>query len=259
VAKVPAMNAFDRRSSILDYIQKHRRASTRQLSEIFKVSEVTIRNDLENLEQNGWLARRHGGAEISLQTVAEQPFDLRTSQHRDEKVEIAQSAARLIQSGDQVILDSSTSAYQLALQLVNHRDLIVITNNLQAASTLTRNPGIEVIFVGGLLRNETGSAVGLLAEEMLSKLHARRGFFGTAGLTLDRGLTDADIREVQVKRSMISAVDEVNVLLDSSKFGQHALLTFANLSQVNNLYTNNGIPEKYTQICRELGINLTII
>lgn len=254
------MKSFDRRSEIVRYLQQNQRASTYTLSQHLGVSEVTIRHDLTELAQQGWLSRVHGGAEIAPKLQLEQPFEVRQRLHLDKKVHIAATAAaRLIQPGDTLILDSSTTAFQLALQLKSVANLRVVTNNLHVIAALSPCSNIEVIMIGGVVRDETASVVGPLAEEMIAHLHAHKGFFGAAGLTPERGLTDADIREVQVKRAMVKAADQVNVLLDASKFGQQAFLTFAPLSDVDHIITDENIPAEYRSICREFGINLTVV
>lgn len=255
-------SAFDRRTALLTFLHENQRASTRQLSEHFGVSEVTIRTDLATLQASGYVVRRHGGAELarSLQWLQpEQTFELRRMLHAEEKAGIARAAAAAVGPGDHIVLDASSTAYQLALELRDRRDLTVVTNNLQAAVALAPNSAIEVILIGGLVRGDNWSVVGFLAEELLDHLHARRGFFGAAGLTPERGLTDADVREVQLKRAMIAAVDEVHVLLDASKFGRDALLTFAGLDEVDHLITETGIPEPYAELCRQHNIQLTTV
>jgi DeoR/GlpR family transcriptional regulator of sugar metabolism len=251
------MKAFDRRSAILENLQTQPRVSTEELSHLFEVSQVTIRKDLEILARSGWIIRRRGGAELPAQ-IAEQPFEFRTNLQRKEKDEIAKAASNLIHSGDQVILDGSTTSYQLALYLSGKRNITVITNNFHTAAALLNEAGIEILLVGGSMRSNTASTVGLMGIEMLKNLHAQKGFFSAAGFSLDHGLTDADIREVEIKRAMVAAVEEVNVLLDSSKFGKQALLPFAELDQVNNLVTDDRIPKKYALFCREIGIDIMI-
>ncbi len=252
------LTAFDRRTAILDYLEQHRRASTRQLSDLFGVSEVTIRSDLATLEESGHLSRQHGGAERPKPEQVEQPFELRRAQHPREKIEIARAAAATIEPGDTVILDASSTAFQLALMLKDRRNLTVVTNNVQTAAALAGSPSLEIILIGGLVRKDNWSVVGALAEEMLGKLHVTRGFFGAAGLTLDRGLTDADMREVQIKRAMIAATRHVTVLLDASKFGQQSFLTFASLADVDHLVTD-AIPEAYREVCRLNEICVTVV
>lgn len=253
------MDTFDRRSEIIRHLQQRQRASTRTLSDLFQVSEVTIRHDLTNLEQQGWLTRVHGGAEIAPPLQGEQSFALRQTLHAAEKINIAQAAARLVQSGDTIILDSSTTAFQLALQLTETTDLRVMTNNLHVVAMLSTCAGIEVVLLGGLVRHETASVVGPPAEEMLAWFNADKAFFGAAGLTSERGLVDADLREAQVKRAMVKAAGQVNVLLDSSKFGQRAFATFASLAEVDQLFTDEKISAEYLAACQDAGISLTVV
>jgi len=254
-----SLSAFDRRSAILIHLRQQGRASTRQLSDLFGVSEVTIRSDLALLEESGHLLRSHGGAELVFPFLTEQPFAERQRVHLAEKAEIARAAAQLIEPGDHIMLDASTTAFQLAHALKDRRDLTVITNNVQAAILLSGNPAIDVILVGGQVRGGIWSVVGPLAEEMLAKLHARRVFFGAAGLTLERGLTDANLREAQIKRAMLAAADEVVVLLDASKFGQHALVTFADFGAIDSLITDDKIPPAYVEACRHFAIQLITV
>ena len=253
------MDTFDRRSEIVKHLQKSERASTRALSDLFKVSEVTIRHDLNELEKRGWISRVHGGAEIIPRLQHEQSFALRQQQYLKEKIRIAGAAAATINPGETILLDSSTTVFQLALQLRECTDMRVITNNLRVVSALSMNPDIEVVIAGGIVRGKTASVVGASAEAMLAEWHADKGFFGAAGLVRDKGLTDADMREVQVKRAMIKAVSEVNVLLDASKLGQRAFLTFAGLADIDHLFTDDRIAEVYVDLCHEFSIQLSVV
>jgi len=253
------MDTFDRRSEIIRHLQQNQRASTRSLSELFQVSEVTIRHDFNTLEQQGWITRVHGGAELAARLQSEQSFAARQTLHLGEKINIARAAAGLVEPGDTIIMDSSTTAFQLALQLQEMRDLRIVTNNLHVVTALSPAAGIEVMLLGGIVRSETSSVVGPPAEEMLSRLNADKGFFGAAGLTLERGLTDADLREAQVKRAMVKAVGQVNILLDSSKFGQRAFATFATLSEVDHLFTDDKIPVEYREAGQAVGLDLCLV
>lgn len=253
------MDAFERRSEIVRHLQQNQRASTRSLSRLFDVSEVTIRHDLNALQQQGWLLRIHGGAEIKGRLQVEQPFSVRRQQHPAEKAHIARAAATLVQPGDTIMLDGSTTAYQLALHLKALTGLRVVTNNLQVVSVLSSCPEIELVLLGGIVRGETDSIVGPPAEDMLRQLHAGKGFFGAAGLVLERGLTDPDMREVQVKRAMIKAVDQVYILLDASKFGRQSFLTFATLAEVHRIITDDKVPAEYVRACQEAGVELCVV
>ena len=137
-----------------------------------------------------------GELRSSLPLQGEQSFTERQSLHLAEKISIARAAAELVEPGETILLDSSTTAFQLAQQLKAFTRLRVITNNLQVVATLSPVAGIEILLLGGTVRPETASVVGPAAEAMLATMNADKGFFGAAGLTVERGLTDADLREV---------------------------------------------------------------
>ena len=252
------MNSFERRNAIINSLRESERLSTRALSEAFQVSEVTIRTDPTNLEEQGWVQRVHGGVELAPRWRAEQSFADRQTERIAEKRQLAKAAARLVRPGDTLVIDGSTTAFQLALHLREMSDLRVVTNNLQVALALAANPGIEVMILGGIVRGKNASVVGSHVAEMLSGLHAVRGFFGASGLAAERGLTDADVREVEAKRAMVRAVDEVVALLDASKFGQQAFLTFARLDQVHHIITESDPSPEYRNLCRVNNIELLI-
>ncbi len=248
------MKTFERRNEIIRRLQESGRLSTQALSQQLHVSEITIRNDLQILAGQGWVQRVHGGAELAPRTQFEQSFVARLEEHAAEKQRLAQAAAAQVQAGDTILLDSSTTVYQLALRLRELSDLRVVTNNIQAAAALAMNPAIEVILLGGVVRDKTASVVGPYVVEMLSGLHADKAFLSASGLTLERGLTDADTREVEVKRAMVKATAQVNILLDASKFGQQAFLTFATLDAVHRLITDGSAPEVFASELASRGI-----
>ncbi|MCC7446070.1 MAG: DeoR/GlpR transcriptional regulator [Anaerolineae bacterium] len=254
------MTAFERRTKILDYLQREKRASTKDLSEQFQVSEVTIRHDLAELAEQGWIARVHGGAAVVQQP--EQSLSIRETIHQAEKARIARAAVELIRPGDRLALDSSTTALQLAREIRQRPSLTgltIVTYNLQAAMTLATSPGIDVMIVGGFVRGETWSVTGPSAEAMIAGIHVNKGFFGAAGVTIQRGLTDADMREVQVKRALMRATADITVLLDSSKFGMESFSTTLKLDKVQRVITDAGISPEYREALRPFDLELQIV
>ncbi len=256
--KTMAATAFDRRSKILAYLKDVRRASTRTLSMEFGVSEVTIRNDLALLERDGALQRSHGGAEIRAALQDELSFADRRHLHMHEKQKLARAAARLVRKGETILLDNSTSAYQLAQLLVDKTDLRVVTNGFPVAASLAHCSGIEVVLLGGILRHDTASLVGPFAPQMLESLHADCAFVGAGGLSIARGLTDADVREVEVKRAMVHAADRLVALVDASKFGREAFLTFAALDDLDTLVTDGPIATEMTEKLAEMEVHIVV-
>ena len=236
--------AFERRNRIIEQLRTNQRVSTRSLSDLYHVSEVTIRHDLRTLESEGWLARIHGGAQSGPRLETELPMSVREKQNLEAKQRIAQAALAFIEDGDTIVLDSSTTALQLSRLLTERRNLTVVTNNYQIPLLLCPTGHMEIIVLGGSVRGSTWSVVGPLAEEFISGLRINKGFFGAAGISLTRGLTDADMREVQIKREMAKASQQLYALVDATKFGKEAFSTTIALERLDCVISN-GIPAEF--------------
>jgi DeoR/GlpR family transcriptional regulator of sugar metabolism len=162
---------------MLNLLQHQGQLSVRACSDALGVSEVTIRNDLAVLEQEGLLQRTWGGAMLPQQPRPEGAFLARLQVHRAEKERIAGAPAAYVRDGDTIFLDASTTAYFIAQQLKDRRNLTVITNGMYTALELGPISSITTIVTGGQVRGDTGSLVGTLSQDMLAKLHVRTGFF----------------------------------------------------------------------------------
>lgn len=226
-----------RRRQLLALLQQHGQLSVHDLGQSLSVSTVTIRSDLIVMEREGLLQRTWGGAALRQQLRPEGAFTTRFNEHHAEKERIAEAAAALVLDNDTVFLDASTTAFFIARQIKARHNLTVITNGMYAALELGPEPTITTIVLGGQVRGDTGSLVGTLSEEMLTKLHATKGFFSARGLTIAKGLTESTILEGQLKAMMIAHVDEVIAVLDSNKLGVNALTSFCPISTLKCLIT----------------------
>lgn len=253
------MGAFVRRNEILTALRERPRMSTQALSDRFGVSTVTIRGDLDALEQSGWLRRVHGGAELVRPLEPEQGFLERRHQHEPEKRRLAQRALELIRPGDSLLLDNSTSAYQLAVALSDRKGLRVLTNSLPIVAVLAPCREIETVVLGGQLRSETLSMVGPSLSAALEGLHADWFFLSASGLSAERGVTDADLREVEAKRTMLAHAGHVVALIDSSKFDREAFRTVAPLAALHHLITDGHPPPRLKQALAATGVQVTVV
>jgi DeoR family transcriptional regulator, fructose operon transcriptional repressor len=250
--------AFERRNQILDHLRTNRRASTRTLSDLFRVSEVTIRHDLQKLADGGWISRIHGGAEVGPRLEEELPMSVRETQNLPAKKRIAKTALDFVQDGDTILLDSSTTALQLTHYLKERQNLTIFTNNLRVAHLVCPVKSCEVVILGGSVRSETWSIVGPLAEEFIAGLRIDKGFFGAAGVSLERGLTDADMREVQIKRRMAEVSRQIYALVDTTKFGKEAFSTTIALERVDCLITDD-LPSEFDDYLTPLGTQIVVV
>ncbi len=226
-----------RRDQIMALLQRHGQISVKWCAEHLGVSEVTIRSDFALLEREGMLRRIWGGAVLDRPLWPEGSFASRLKKQAAEKERIARAAAALIDDGDTIMLDASTTAYAIARQIADRRNLTVITNGMHLALSLGANLAITTIVIGGQVRGDTGSLTGTLAEEMLQRLHADKGFFSARGLTLAKGLTESSIPEGLLKAAMVRHVDQVIAVLDSSKLGLSSLTSFCPVEAIHHLIT----------------------
>jgi DeoR/GlpR family transcriptional regulator of sugar metabolism len=250
----------ERLDRIASLVVEKRRVSVAELSTLFNVSRVTIRNDLGELERQGLLVRTHGGA-LAIdqnQKKAELSFDVRERRQQGEKDRIGQMAASMVHDGDAIALDASTTALQIAKRIKDRRDLTVVTNGIRIALEFIDSPHITVVMPGGILRRDAVSLVGELGEEVLAKFNVQKGFFGAKGVTLEEGLTDVDSYEVQLKQAMARAAKEVIAIVDHTKWGQVGFVSFVSIDQVDCIITDDGAPPGMVAALREAGVDVII-
>ncbi len=250
----------ERLDQILSLLHQQGRVSVAELSDRFEVSPVTVRNDLATLEQRGRLVRTHGGAVVKTEMDRDLPaFALRKELHFPEKERIGRAAAALVRDGDAIALDASTTAWQAARHLKDHRELTVVTNGLFVALEFLDSPGVTIVMPGGLLRPESASLVGDMGACILDQYHVQKGFFGAGGFTIEEGLTDTSQYEVELKRSMAKRSKEVIAIVDSSKWGQVTFASLAPVEQLDRVITDDGAPEEMVAALRRRGVEVSTV
>jgi DeoR/GlpR family transcriptional regulator of sugar metabolism len=220
------------------------------------VSEVTVRSDLTMLARQGLVARVRGGARALQRGQSEVAFDVRLRLEEEAKRAIARAAAALVADGEAVALDSSTTAFYIALELREKRELVVVTNGLRIAAALADAPGISVIVPGGMVRFAAMSLVGDFASSVLRNTRIGRGFFGARGVSVERGLMDLNPDEVRIKREMADACERVVGVFDHTKWRRSALLTFVPSEQVDAIVTDVHAPADLVQEWRERKVEV---
>jgi DeoR/GlpR family transcriptional regulator of sugar metabolism len=247
-----------RRQYILEAIEKAGELSVIELSDRFDVSEVTIRQDLQALSEQGLVLRTRGRA-LATTIMPEFSYDVRQRQQVGQKSRIGQAAANLVRHGDTIIIDASTTANAIIPFIKSFSELTVITNGLKTAMNLLDSPQIQVIMPGGHLRRPSISLVGQPDDSWLKDIHVRLGIFGARGATIEEGLTDVDLDEVAMKRVMVKCCQHVVGVVDARKWGQVAAATFAELNQVDTLITDGDAPEALVCQIRQYGIEVILV
>ncbi|GGR03323.1 DeoR/GlpR family DNA-binding transcription regulator [Deinococcus ruber] len=214
----------------------------KDLAAEFGVHEMTVRRDLDALCEQGKLLRVHGGAQLLDKTSEELSQSMRAAQNVDAKERIARAALALIQDGDTVALDASTTSLALA-RLLPARRVQAITCSLDAANVLAAG-GVPFLMVGGNFHVPARSFVGAFFLDTMQRLHPDLVFFSAKGYTPDTGFTDPHLPEVGAKQALVRSGSSVVALLDSSKVGRRALATIATHADINTLITDQPLPSE---------------
>lgn len=230
-----------------------------QLAKAFSVSEVTVRSDLSALARQGLVARARGGVRALQQGQSEIGFDLRLRLEVEKKRAVARAAAALVEEGEAVALDASTTGYYLALELRAKRELVVVTNGLLVATALADAPGVSVLVTGGMLRLSAMSLVGDLATDVLRTTRISKGFFGARGLSLERGLMDLNPDEIRIKREMADACEQVWGILDGTKWRRRALLPFVAVENLAGIITDSSAPVEEIEAWRASAVDVICV
>lgn len=248
----------ERRRQILDILNRDGRVLVVDLARQFRTSQVTIRKDLDVLQAHGRIHRSHGGALPTTESALDDP-SLREKEklHRKEKLQIATAAARMVQEGQVVILDSGTTTTAIARKLREFENLTIITNAVNIAAELSGS-SLEVILTGTLRKNSF-SLVGPVADDTLRRLNADILFLGVDGFDVQHGLTTPNLLEAKVNRTMMDVSRMVVVVCDSSKFGRRSLSAIAPPSTIQHLITDKSIRKSDLAAIKKAGISVTIV
>ena len=252
------MLANQRREKIIELLKEDGSAKVVDLARLFKVTEVTIRQDLEKLEKEELVLREHGGVFLKNVEAQVRTFSLANQENMDKKERIASKCMELIESGDSIILDSGSTTTEIAKKLRGIKSLRVITNALNIAVMLGAEPGIEVIMTGGEFKPPTLSLTGQKAADFFKGLNVQKLFLATAGLSLKSGLTYPSISDIVVKKAMIEAAETTYLVADSTKIGKTAFASMGALSLVHYIVIDDGADEKHKQVFKDHDIQLII-
>lgn len=240
--------AEERRQSIVEYVQKNRKATVTDLSKFFSVSAATIRIDLRELERSNLLVRTHGGAIPPSRTGKEDSIDARAVENVEAKRRIANLAVAEVNNGDTLILDTGTTCLELAKILSRFDKLTVVTNDLRIAMVVEPFHGIETVFVGGVVRKGFHCAVGSLGLPMLRTITVDKAFMAANGFSIERGATTPNVEQGVTKREMMAVAVKNYLLVDSSKFGSNSFSQFAELDDLDVIITDSASPTTITAL-----------
>ncbi|WEA00863.1 DeoR/GlpR family DNA-binding transcription regulator [Mucilaginibacter sp. SJ] len=247
-----------RKDKIFELIKEDGSAKVIDLAKIFKVTEVTIRQDLEKLEREGLILREHGGAYLKNIEDQVRAFSLTHQENMDKKELIAKKSLEFIESGDSIILDSGSTTTEIAKLLKGFRNLTVITNAINIAMMLGTEPGIDLIVTGGEFKPPTLSLTGQKAADFFKGIFVQKLFLATSGLSLKAGLTYPSISDLVVKKAMIDSAETTYLVADSTKIGKSSFASLGALSLIDYIITDADIEPKHTEVLKQNEIKLII-
>jgi DeoR family transcriptional regulator, fructose operon transcriptional repressor len=249
----------ERRSRILELLNRKNKASVSELSLEFHIGEATIRRDLTELEQRGQVLRTHGGVIIMDTASRETPFKEREMHNREKKERIAQFIAQFVRNGESIMIDGGTTTRQIARLLRIKRSLFVITNSPAVADEMLGGTDHQIVLSGGLLREVTGVLVGPIAEYTMRQFRVDRVILGMSALVPEEGIFTVNTFEAELKRTMMQCGKEVIVAMDSSKIGKRTLSFVSDFSMIGKLITDDGIGHEDIQKLENKGVEVITV
>ncbi len=236
----------ERYEKIIELLEKKGRVTVKELSQSFNVTEDCIRKDLRELENRGNLKRVYGGAMIQRNHSDIKPLDERKNINIDTKRSAALRAVDLIEEGDIIFLDVSTTNLEMA-KILNKTDIkiTVVSNMLEIILELRKNPTIRTISIGGEFNKEVGAIVGAAANRYISEFTFDKAFIGVCGVNMDTGnISTLDLEDGNTKKTIIKCSNKSYIVMENEKFNYDEFFKFASITDISSIITEQGIINK---------------
>jgi DeoR/GlpR family transcriptional regulator of sugar metabolism len=247
-----------RREKIIELLRENGSCRVQELKKLFQVSEPTIRQDLEVMEQTGLIVRQHGGAFISNYSSFAADIQLERHINMDRKALIGAKAAEFVNSGDSIILDSGTTVTEMIKHLLTKKELNVVTPAINITLALGKEPTNTIIMTGGEFKAPTLSLTGEKSVSIFTDLYVGKLFLATGGFSLTAGLTYPSFVDIPLKRAMINSAKTVYLLVDSSKLEKILFASLGCLDKIDFLITDSGISQDYVKHLAAIDIKTVI-
>ncbi len=247
----------ERQENILNLVKKQGFVATDQLVDMFNVTPQTIRRDINILCEQNLLQRFHGGAG-KVKSIENEPYTERLNALASAKRIIGEKIAAYIPNGSSLFLNIGTTTEMVARALLKHRDLKIVTNNLNVASILSKNKDFEIMITGGQLRSRDGGIVGPATTDFIKQFRLDYGVIGVSGIDEDGSLVDFDYQETRNAEAIINNSKETLLAADHTKFGRRAMTKFGHLSQITKIFTDDIADSHYVNLLEENNVDIII-
>lgn len=242
------MLAIERRNEILEKLQNEKKVVVGELSRLYNVSEETIRRDLEKLENDGYAIKSYGGAVLNENSNLEVAFDVRKNYNVVEKQKISELISALVNDGDSLILDASSTAVAIAKKIKEKKDLTVITNSVEILVELFEKSDWHVLSTGGIAQERSFALVGAQTDRMLECYHADKVIISCKGIGENGDFSDSDELHAGNKKTMLNCATEKILAIDHTKFGRRAFSKIGELSDLTLIVTDEKPEEKWLEL-----------
>ena len=252
------MQLHPRQVRLIEEVRQFGSVSVEALAERFGVTLQTVRRDVRLLAEAGLLARFHGGVRVPGSTTENIAYRQRQRLNKQAKQRIARAVAQAVPNGCSLIINIGTTTEAIARELMQHRALRVITNNLNVAAILSDHPDCELIVAGGVVRARDRGIIGEATVDFIRQFKVDIALIGISGIEADGTLRDFDYREVKVARAILDHSREVWLAADHSKFNRPAMVELARLDNLDRLYTDAPPPEPFPRLLAEAGVQCIV-
>ncbi len=251
------MRLIERHTAILKEVARTGSVAVTELAKTLGVSGETIRRDIKALSEDGLLRRVHGGA--AMPNPFEEPsFRQRLGENPEAKKAIARLAAEQVQDGDSLMLDTGSTTAYVARALLNHRDLLVVTNSVDIARTLATRRGNRVYMAGGKLRADDGASLGQSASEFVEQFRVRLSIISIGAIDVGDGLMDFYLDEAELSRAIIDRAERTIVVADHSKFGRRGVVKVCGWERIASLITERPPPQDFIKKLKKAGTEILV-
>ena len=248
------MLALERRNLILEKLQEDKRVVVSELSQLYGVSEETIRRDLDKLDKDGLAIKSYGGAVIDENNNIDMPFNVRKKSNVTGKQKIAEIVATLVEDGDHVMMDASSTSVFIAKALKNKERLTIITNSIEIIIELSDVSGWNIISSGGSLKEGYLALVGPKAVAGISSYNVEKTIISCKAFDTKKGFSDANEEFSQAKQTMLHAGKECILAVDSKKFEKFAFAKVGDLNDIDIFVTDEKPSDKFLKLCKEKNV-----
>ncbi len=248
--------AIERKNEIIAKLHEEKKVVVSELSQLFNVTEETIRRDLEKIEKEGLAKKTYGGAILNESLNVDLPYNVRMKTNVSGKKYIGELIGAMINDGDHLILDASSTALFVAQNIKNKKNITVITNSIEIILELADRKGWKVMLTGGEVKDTSLALVGYQAERMIQSYHVDLSIFSCKGFDAVKGLTDSNENDAQIKKALLQSAKKNILAIDHSKFDKVSFTNICDISEVDMLVTDVEPNERWKQVLNTAGLEV---